>query len=306
MSTKITAPVAQEGRLETYFGSRLVIFEDGVAEVNFELNDGLKAYLRGNGYGIGSSPAKAPDDDITIADPRDLDDVEQVGTALRDAAVDPQPTDFLPPTNAGEANPHGGLVVAPGIHAVGPGPIVPGTVGSPGYQEAKESDTAEAILVENVKAPVVAAALNGIARAEYDLTKTEGKAKGLAQEVDPDDFEPVYTPEERELLGLDDDPEDELEGIIGDAVVADSETIPTGDPAPAPEAQPTTVEEDLKNEDPDADEGSPADENSDPAVPDAETLKGKDLEDALRAANLPLTGSADERRARLAQHYGQG
>lgn len=44
----------------------------------------------------------------------------QVGTRLRDAAVDPRPGDFLPPSNAGEpgelGNPHGPTVVAPGLH----------------------------------------------------------------------------------------------------------------------------------------------------------------------------------------------
>ncbi|RBY94086.1 hypothetical protein DQ244_01620 [Blastococcus sp. TBT05-19] len=38
--------------------------------------------------------------------------VEQVGAPLRDAAVDPQPGDFLPPTNAGAADPHGPAVLA--------------------------------------------------------------------------------------------------------------------------------------------------------------------------------------------------
>lgn len=54
------------------------------------------------------------------ADPRDYA-TTQVGSPLRDAAVDPQPVDFLPPTNAGAdgelGNPHGPSVVAPGIHA---------------------------------------------------------------------------------------------------------------------------------------------------------------------------------------------
>lgn len=288
MSTKITAPVKTEGRQESYFGSTLVVFQDGVAEVDFELNDGLKAYLIGAGYGVGSRKPKVADDGIIIADPRDYD-TELVGTALRDASVDPRDTDFLPPTNAGEANPHGPEVVAPGIHAVGPGPIVPGTVGSVDYQQAKETDTAEAVLVDQESVPKVTAALNGIARAEYALTKAEGKAKGLAQELDGEPSADDYTAEERELLGLD-----------------DIEDPSTGDPAPEPDGSiPTTVEED-----PDADEGAPADENTpedDPAVPDAETLKGKELEEALRAADLPLTGSADERRARLAEHQkGQG
>ncbi len=40
------------------------------------------------------------------------DATEQVGAKLRDAAVDPRPTDLLPPSNAGQANPHGPAVVA--------------------------------------------------------------------------------------------------------------------------------------------------------------------------------------------------
>ena len=52
-------------------------------------------------------------------DPRDVMDT-RVGTPLRDAAVDPRDTDFLPPTNAGKpgqtGNPHGASVVSPGLH----------------------------------------------------------------------------------------------------------------------------------------------------------------------------------------------
>ena len=292
MSTKITAPVKTEGRQESYFGSQLVVFQDGVAEVDFEINDGLKAYLRGAGFGVGSQKAKAPEDDPEIADPRDLS-VVQVGTALRDAAVDPRPSDFMAPVNAGEANPHGPNVVAPGIHAVGPGPIVPGTVGSPSYQEDKESAAAEAVLIDNTLVPEVTASLNAVARAEYELTKSEGPAKGLAQEAEEGSVKPEhFTAEERELLGLD-----------------EIEDPSTGDPAPEPTGEvPSTIEEDLEDEDPDADPGAPADENTDAdeAVSDAETLKGEALMDALRAAELPLTGTADEKRQRLAEHYGQG
>lgn len=44
--------------------------------------------------------------------PRPEDIPIQEGTRIRDAAVDPLPTDFLPPTNAGEADPHGPEVIA--------------------------------------------------------------------------------------------------------------------------------------------------------------------------------------------------
>ncbi|MGO2811012.1 MAG: hypothetical protein ACTIBG_06020 [Brevibacterium aurantiacum] len=40
---------------------------------------------------------------------------EQTGTPLRDGAVNPQPDDYLGPSNAGEADPHGPLVVNPGL-----------------------------------------------------------------------------------------------------------------------------------------------------------------------------------------------
>ncbi len=55
-------------------------------------------------------------------DPRTVVD-EQIGTRLRDAAVDPRPGDFGAPTNAGEpgelGNPHGPTVVSLGlVHAI--------------------------------------------------------------------------------------------------------------------------------------------------------------------------------------------
>lgn len=41
-------------------------------------------------------------------------------------------------------------------------------------------------------------------------------------------------------------------------------------------------------------------------VPDTAELRGQALEDALTAAGLPSTGTADEKRAALAAHFGQG
>ena len=78
------------------------------------------------------------------ADPREVTTTVH-GTPLRDAAVDPAETDFLPPINAGlpgeEGNPHGQNVIAPGIHAsnqlrpVRPGPVDP----DPAVQSEDES-----------------------------------------------------------------------------------------------------------------------------------------------------------------------
>lgn len=69
-----------------------------------------------------------------VADPRDVTATRH-GTALRDAAVDPLPTDFLAPVNAGlegeDGNPHGPNVYSPGIHAnEGIRPVRPGVVSS--------------------------------------------------------------------------------------------------------------------------------------------------------------------------------
>lgn len=46
------------------------------------------------------------------------------------------------------------------------------------------------------------------------------------------------------------------------------------------------------------------DDKGDP-LPDPAELKGKALDDALTAAGLPVTGTADEKRAALAAHTGQ-
>lgn len=67
-------------------------------------------------------------------------DTTVLGTALRDAAVNPVAADFLTPTNAGSADPHGPLCVSPEIHgSQGVHPVTPGVVSSdPDVQEAAE------------------------------------------------------------------------------------------------------------------------------------------------------------------------
>ncbi len=84
-------------------------------------------------------------------DARAVDGPTVVGTPLRDAAVDPRPGDFLAPTNAGKADPHGPLVVAPGIHAVESQVVRPGQVfvNDLAAQDAAETAQAVALLVEN-------------------------------------------------------------------------------------------------------------------------------------------------------------
>lgn len=255
--TKITIESPVQGlNTSTAIGPLVLNFKDSVAEVDSDqVTDGLKAYLKDNGYGVNGSSPKGRDVRLGQAeapDPRKLGGTQRVGTPTRDAAVDPRDTDFLAPTNAGDANPHGPKVVSPEIHASeGTRPVKAGPVAvdDPGAQDAAE------------KAHAAAA--------------TDGTAVQL-------------TPEEQELLGVD---------AQGRPVTTDSEQL-VGDP------------EDIDLDDPTGDQGDPDSESTADPTGDtpadseapAEELKGEALQEALRAAGLPLTGSADERRARLAEH----
>lgn len=112
-------------------------------------------------------------------DPRTLTST-QVGTRLRDAAVDPNPGDFLPPTNAGVTgalgNPHGPTVISPGLHGdESVRPIVPGDVSDdPAVQEAAE--TASVYAAQPQTDPLVSLTITGattvVAGATLALTAT--------------------------------------------------------------------------------------------------------------------------------------
>lgn len=130
-----------------YGGTRHgVAFTRGVGETDDEQ---AIAYFRARGYGIdGPAPQR---DAAEPADPRKVgflgSGIDPQGTTLRDAAVDPRPGDFLPPSNAGEANPHGPEVVSPEIHgSQGMRPVKPGEVhvDDTDAQEAAETEHAEA------------------------------------------------------------------------------------------------------------------------------------------------------------------
>lgn len=126
MSVTITTPaVGYTGRSQLGGGITLD-FADGTAVYDGELSDGVRAYLYSAGYTVDGQQVTQP-----VAEQPDSRDVgdEQVGTKLRDAAVDPAPGDFLPPLNAGQGDPHGPDVVSPGIHGLeGVRPIKPGDV----------------------------------------------------------------------------------------------------------------------------------------------------------------------------------
>lgn len=141
--TKITTPV--EGF--SGVGAAGVVFDNGVGYTD---DESALAYFRSAGYGVGSEKPAELDVEPPV-DARDVAEPEVVGTRLRDAAVDPRPEDFLPPTNAGKADPHGPLVVAPGIHAIETQVVRPGVVHVDDLdaQQAAETEQATRLLVDN-------------------------------------------------------------------------------------------------------------------------------------------------------------
>ena len=115
-------------------------------------------------------------------DARDVAEPINLGSPLRDAAVDPKPWDFLPPTNAGKADPHGPLVVAPGIHGVGPKGIRPGDVLVHDVEAQAKAETAlaQAVLVEGQDKPTA------IAEAETPIDRSpEAEAARGNQPAEP-------------------------------------------------------------------------------------------------------------------------
>lgn len=253
---KITSPV--KGYTDTTtIGPVTLTFQDGVADYNDTLPAGVRAYLKEQGYGLGSTSAKAPEPAPEPLDPRKAAADQQVGTKIRDGAVDPRPGDFLGPTNAGEANPHGTAVVNPEIHASeGVRPVKPGEVhvGDPAAQD--KAETAHAAAATD-GTPVTASA--GIEVPEGDLdSRIEWVAGAEDQETARLRADAIFQHEK-------DAGDTDLEALGArlTAAVYGDRTQP----------EPEPVE-----------------------------LKGEALDKALEDAGLPKSGSADEKRARLADH----
>jgi hypothetical protein len=137
---KITSPAEGYTGKDRY-GETVLDFQDGVAEHEGDLPDGIRQYLQGAGYGIGSSKPTQPEP--VVGGPR-----------RPPPPLDPKPEDFLAPINAGEANPHGPKVVSPEIHASGPAGIRPGDVfvDDTDKQEVREKAFAEARLIDGATA----------------------------------------------------------------------------------------------------------------------------------------------------------
>lgn len=163
--------VRVEAPVETFTGVIAgVAFADGVAEFDPKENPGAHGYFQTAGYRINGKQVNdppglyAPRPTPTAAAPGTPDNPDGIirGPSSNDAAVvkdagGPMSDAFMPPTNAGEADPHGPLVVSPGIHAVPPAPIVPGPVSPEApTQEKVETAVAHDVLVEGLPATTVA------------------------------------------------------------------------------------------------------------------------------------------------------
>jgi len=184
---KINAPAKDYTATDRY-GDTVLEFKNGTAEVE-KLPTGVRQYLIGAGYGI-DHEAEVPEVPAP-ADPR-VQTLEQIGTPLRDAAVDPKPGDFLAPTNAGklgdEGNPHGPNVVSPEIHASqGVRPVKAGDVHVDDTDKQDASETAHTEQSTNGEPVTGVEAPAGNASTEvwheYALTqgKTPEELEGLGQ-----------------------------------------------------------------------------------------------------------------------------
>lgn len=141
------------------FGVR---FKNGKAETDDER---AIRYFEGAGYTVDGKSLAAPVEPSAPA-PGTLENPTGItaqppsnDAAVMENAGGPVSDSFLPPTNAGHADPHGPLVVSPGLHAVPPAPITPGPVDveNPPAQEIVETAVAHAVLVEDQPATDAAA-----------------------------------------------------------------------------------------------------------------------------------------------------
>lgn len=197
--TTIKSPDTTYSGRGTYGPDVVLDFEDGVAEFDGDLPVGVRQYLKGAGYGIDEAAQDPPTTPVP-PDPRDVTN-ETVGTPLRDAAVDPEPTDFLAPTNAGQANPHGPDVVSPELHASeGVRPVKPGPVGDNETQDALEVAHAAAATdgtpVENVTAVAPAGNASEETWRAYALSLpgvSEADVSGLGRNALRDTYGPAKT-----------------------------------------------------------------------------------------------------------------
>jgi hypothetical protein len=190
---KINSPAKNYTGNDKY-GETVLEFKNGVAEFDGDLPAGVRLYLQGAGYGIDTDPDEP--ETPTVPDPREQT-LEQIGTPLRDAAVDPKPEDFLAPTNAGkegeQGNPHGPNVVSPEIHASqGVRPVKAGDVhvDDTDKQDAAETGHAEQ---ETFETPEPAAPAGNASKADWH-------AYAIAQGIPEESLEDLSRDEIRQAV----------------------------------------------------------------------------------------------------------
>lgn len=176
-----------------------IVFKDGVAVDGpregttadaRRLGSSIASYFRRRGYRVEDGrvvrdvePAPEPPDPRFVG-------TETNGTPLRDAAVDPRPGDFLPPTNAGQANPHGPEVVSPEIHASqGVRPVLPGPVPEAPAQEPREQAHTTELTATTLERPAKSA--SKAAWVEYAVA--QGADRAYAESQTRDDLATAYT-----------------------------------------------------------------------------------------------------------------
>ena len=106
---RITAPPSNPDWTGPFNEQSDVYFVSGMAYTDLP---GIVTYCRGAGYGV------EPVDQVPAVYHAAVDVLRAggsvvMGTRLRDAAVNPRQGDVSVPTNAGRADPHGPLVIAP-------------------------------------------------------------------------------------------------------------------------------------------------------------------------------------------------
>ena len=143
-------------------------FSNGVAESD---DPAIIDYCRSAGYGIDGEP---PEQETPQApDPREVT-TTVVGSPVRDAAVDPRESDFRAPVGAGDANPHGPEVYAPGLPGGGHQPTAPAAPENDPEDGGEPSRPTQAAPVADWRAYASTVATTDEERAEVDkLTKAE-------------------------------------------------------------------------------------------------------------------------------------
>jgi hypothetical protein len=132
-----------------------VVFEQGVGYAA-ELAPGALAYFRQTGYEVtqgGKGPERVPASVHPDGGPGGRAPASRDAAVLGKQAAGPNSDAYLPPVGAGQGlDPHGPEVVAPGLHGVPPGPILPGAVAPRGDLDPADPEHTEQVEAEQAEA----------------------------------------------------------------------------------------------------------------------------------------------------------